>query len=82
MSNYTPTVQIDKPSSNSTPDQKRQELIDRLLYLFGGSMESVNLWLSSPHPWLGGSTPMSYLDEGNIQGVESLVGAIEHGIPG
>ena len=79
MNANRPTVKIEKPS---TLDRKRQELTDRLLYLFGGSIESVNNWLSSPHPSLGGSTPMSYIEEGKIQGVESLVGAIEHGIPG
>ncbi|MCL1474070.1 MbcA/ParS/Xre antitoxin family protein [Argonema antarcticum] len=84
ITNYTPTPAVNQPSSEPIADETtgREQLIERLLYLLGGSKEQVNLWLSSPHPWLGSRTPMSYLDEGKIEVVETLVGAIEQGIPG
>ncbi len=57
------------------------QLLARLQELLDGSMERVHLWLNAPHPDLGRRSPLSYLEEGNIQVVEALIWAMETGQP-
>ncbi|MCL1465019.1 MbcA/ParS/Xre antitoxin family protein [Argonema galeatum] len=73
-----------KPLVISDP-QLLQEEIDKLILrlqdLLDGSIEYVQIWLNAPHPDLAGRTPMSYLKEGKIEVVESLIWAMETGQP-
>ena len=57
-------------------------MIVQLRELLDGSMEYVKIWLRSPHPDLGGRTPLSYLIEGKPEVVEALIYAYEVGQPG
>lgn len=58
------------------------KLIMELRELLDGSMNYVRIWLRSPHPDLGGRTPLSYLVEGKPEVVEALVYAFETGQAG
>ena len=58
-----------------------EQLIDRLMEAIDGSRGNVLIWLKAPHPDLGGRTPMSYIEEGQIEVVSALVWAIETGQP-
>lgn len=68
------------PKSPSIQDQtaRYEQLMASLYRNMGGDMESVTLWLTSPHPDLDNRTPQSFIDEGKIEVVESLAWAIEH----
>jgi uncharacterized protein (DUF2384 family) len=55
--------------------------IVQLRELLDGSMEYVRIWLRSPHPDLGGRTPLSYLIEGKPEVVEALIYTYEVGQP-
>ena len=57
------------------------QLVSRLRELLDGSMELARIWLRSPHPDLGGRTPLSYLLDGKPEVVEAFVHAIETGQP-
>lgn len=71
------------PDSDKLQDDmvKLESLIVRLRYLLDGSIEYVRIWLRSPHPILGGDTPMSCLLERKLDSVELLVHAMETGQP-
>ena len=58
-----------------------QDLLLRLSEEFDGSNEYLRLWLSSPHPALGGDTPLLYLSRGQLEAIEGLVEIIEKGQP-
>ena len=57
-------------------------IIARLRELLDGSMEYVRIWLRSPHPDLGGCTPLSYLIAGKTEAIEAIIYAYEVGQPG
>lgn len=52
-----------------------------LLDTFDRSDEYVRIWLRAPHPDLGNRTPISCLEAGHLDVVESLVRAMESGQP-
>ena len=60
---------------------RQEQVVEQLRRFMGGDMQSVNLWLNSPHPYLDKQTPQSLLDEGNLYPVEYLVWAMETGQP-
>ena len=45
-------------------------------------MGYVRIWLKAPHPDLEGRTPLSYLQEGRAEVVETLIYMLETGQPG
>ena len=57
-------------------------LYQSLMGIFDGSTHYVRVWLRAPHPDLGGRTPLSLLEDGHPEVVESLLRAIETGQPG
>ncbi len=57
-------------------------LINRLRELLDGNMEYVRIWLKAPHPDLDGHTPLSFLQEGKLESIETLIHMIETGQPG
>ncbi len=65
-------------TETSTPT--KEELIARLSQLIGG-LDNAKLWLNTPHPLIGGRTPQSYLDEGDLKVLSYFVHAIETGQP-
>jgi len=58
-----------------------EQLIEQLRRFMGGSMDYVDIWLNSPHPYLDNRTPQSFLDEGKPEVVEYLASAMETGQP-
>jgi hypothetical protein len=58
-----------------------QQIMEQLRQFMGGSVDSVNIWLNSPHPYLDNRTPQSFLDEDKPEVVEYLVWAMETGQP-
>ncbi|MBO1347054.1 MAG: DUF2384 domain-containing protein [Hormoscilla sp. GUM202] len=58
-----------------------QNLLLRLSEEFDGSNEYLRIWLSSPHPALGGDTPLLYLSTGKLEALEEIVEIIEKGQP-
>jgi hypothetical protein len=67
---------------------KLQEKLTRLMPIYIGlldrfdrSDEYVRIWLRAPHPDLGNRTPLSCLEQGHVEVVESLVRAMESGQP-
>ena len=58
-----------------------QNLLLRLSEEFDGSNEYLRIWLSSPHPALGGDTPLLYLSTGKLEVLEEIVEIIEKGQP-
>ena len=58
-----------------------QTLLLRLSEEFDGSNEYLRIWLSSPHPALGGDTPLLYLSTGKLEVLEEIVEIIEKGQP-
>lgn len=56
-------------------------LITKLRELLDGDMALVRVWLKAPHPALNDVKPLTYLEEGQLELVESLVHAIETGQP-
>lgn len=71
------------PRSTRTKTQTRLERFERgmvrLRRMLDGDMSLVRIWLRTPHPDLGGRTPISYLKEGNLDVVDILVGDGETG---
>ena len=57
-------------------------LLNRLRELLDGNMDYVRIWLKAPHPDLDGHTPLSYLKEGKLDAIETLIHMIETGQPG
>lgn len=62
--------------------ERLMRLVTRLRSLLEGSIEYTRIWLKSPHPDLGLRTPLSYILDGKIEVVETLVEMIETGQPG
>jgi hypothetical protein len=54
----------------------------RLSYLFGNNDGLVMAWLDAPHAELGGRSPGSFLKEGKLQVIDSLIEAAESGYLG
>lgn len=44
-------------------------------------MDPVRIWLKAPHPCLEGVTPLSYLEVGKLDTVETLAHLMETGQP-
>lgn len=80
----TPRGLLKNPDSQQLQDEMARlvKLVMRLRELLDGSMEYVRIFLRSPHPDLGGRSPMSYLVEGKPEVVEALIYAFESGQPG
>jgi uncharacterized protein (DUF2384 family) len=57
------------------------DLIERLAELIGGA-DNAQRWLDTPHPFLSGRTPQSYIDEGKLEVIDYIVHCIEVGQPG
>ena len=57
------------------------DLVQRLKTLLEGKLEYVLIWLKAPHPNLEGQTPLSCLEIGRYDAVETLVYAMETGQP-
>lgn len=55
-------------------------LIQQLAELLGGK-DKAELWLKSPHPFLGYQTPQSYLDREELWEIEYLIQTIGTGQP-
>jgi hypothetical protein len=81
---YTPTGLSKNPTSPRLQPQLRSlvMLINRLRDLLDGRMEFVRIWLKAPHPYLEGRGPLSYLQEGKFEAVDTLVHLMETGQPG
>lgn len=80
----TPRGLLKNPDSQQLQSEMARivQMIVQLRELLDGSMEYVRIWLRSPHPDLGGRTPLSYLVEGKPEVVEALIYAYEVGQPG
>ncbi|AFY91106.1 MbcA/ParS/Xre antitoxin family protein [Chroococcidiopsis thermalis] len=80
----TPRGLLKNPDSQQLQSEMARivQMIVQLRELLDGSMEYVRIWLRSPHPDLGGRTPLSYLIEGKPEVVEALIYAYEVGQPG
>ncbi|PSM45816.1 hypothetical protein C7Y66_28370 [Chroococcidiopsis sp. CCALA 051] len=80
----TPRGLLKNPDSQQLQSEMVRivQMIVQLRELLDGSMEYVRIWLRSPHPDLGGRTPLSYLIEGKPEVVEALIYAYEVGQPG
>lgn len=80
----TPRGLLKNPDSQQLQSEitRMVGMIVQLRELLDGSMEYVKIWLRSPHPDLGGRTPLSYLIEGKPEVVEALIYAYEVGQPG
>jgi len=80
----TPRGLLKNPDSQQLQSEMARivRTIVQLRELLDGSMEYVRIWLRSPHPDLGGRTPLSYLIEGKPEVVEALIYAYEVGQPG
>lgn len=80
----TPRGLLKNPDSEQLQSEMGRivQTIVQLRELLDGSMEYVRIWLRSPHPDLGGRTPLSYLIEGKPEVVEALIYAYEVGQPG
>lgn len=76
--NPSPTTDLLKSADYTT---RYKQLIEQLRSFLGGSIENVNIWLNSPHPYLENRTPQSFIDEGKIEVVEYLAWAMETGQP-
>lgn len=81
---YTPRGLSKNPASPRLQPRLREivSLINRLRELLDGNMEYVRIWLKVPHPDLGGKTPLSCLQVGQLEVVETLIHMIETGQPG
>ena len=81
---YTPTGLSKNPASPRLQPQLRElvGLLNRLRELLDGRMDLVRIWLKAPHPYLEGATPLSYLEAGKADAVETLVYLMETGQPG
>ncbi len=81
---YTPTGLSKNPTSPRLQPKLRAlvRLINRLREMLDGRMDFVRIWLKAPHPYLGGATPLSYLEEGKFEAVDTLVHLMETGQPG
>ena len=81
---YTPTGLGKNPASPRLQPKLRElvSLLNRLRELLDGRMDLVRVWLKAPHPYLGGATPLSYLETGKLDTVETLVYMMETGQPG
>jgi hypothetical protein len=54
----------------------------RLSYLFGDRDDLVHAWLNAPHPELGERSPGSFVKEGRLDVIDSLIEAAESGYLG
>lgn len=54
---------------------------ERLLPLCGNDEDSVDTWLTAPHPALDGATPQKLIDAGEGEAVLTLVEHILSGAP-
>jgi len=54
----------------------------RVQDLLDGKEELVDRWFKSDNSELGGATPQSFLDQGRLRAVETLIYMIETGQPG
>ena len=81
---YTPTGLSKNPASPRLQPKLSAlvQLLNRLRELLDGRMDLVLIWLKAPHPYLEGATPLSYLESGKTETVETLVYMIETGQPG
>jgi hypothetical protein len=81
---YTPTGLSKNPASPRLQPKLSAlvQLLNRLRELLDGRMDLVLVWLKAPHPYLDGATPLSYLEAGKAETVETLVYMIETGQPG
>lgn len=81
---YTPTGLGKNPASTRLQPKLRElvGLLNRLRELLGKRMDLVRIWLKAPHPYLEGATPLSYLETGRLDTVETLVYMLETGQPG
>lgn len=81
---YTPTGLGKNPASPRLQPKLRElvGLLNRLRELLDGQMELVRIWLKAPHPYLEGATPLSYLETGKLDAVETLIYMMETGQPG
>ncbi|MGK7874357.1 MAG: antitoxin Xre/MbcA/ParS toxin-binding domain-containing protein [Xenococcaceae cyanobacterium] len=80
MSSETPT--INQPDTELIQDgiTRRDQLIEQLAELLGG-LQNADIWMNSPHPVLGGRTPQSYVEEGDLEVLKYFIHAIETGQP-
>jgi hypothetical protein len=80
----TPRGITKNPASPKIQDDmvRIMKMYQSLLDIFDGSNHYVRIWLKAPHPDLGGQTPLSFLEDGKPEVVESLLRAIETGQPG
>ena len=80
---YTPTGLGKNPASPRLQPKLRElvSLLNRLRELLDGRMDLVRIWLKAPHPYLEHATPLSYLEAGKFDTVETLVYLIETGQP-
>lgn len=81
---YTPTGLSKNPASPRLQPKLRElvGLLNRLRELLDGRIDLVRIWLKAPHPYLGGATPLSYLEADKLEAVETLVHLMETGQPG
>lgn len=81
---YTPRGLGKNPTSPRLQPRLTEivRLVNRLRELLDGNMEYVRIWLKAPHPDLGGRSPLSYLEAGQLDAVETLIHMIETGQPG
>lgn len=79
---YTPRGLRANPSSKNLQD-KLGELVGltiRLMEELDGRIENVRIWLHAPHPALG-MAPYKSIKGGDFSVVETLVAAMEEGMP-
>ena len=81
---YTPRGLNKNPTSPKLQAKLSEltALTKRLRELLDGDMSYVRIWLKVPHPDLEGRTPLSYLQEGRAEVVETLIYMLETGQPG
>lgn len=56
-------------------------IAQRLKHLFADNMDDVRIWLRAPHPQVHNVPPVQLLSKRRFNGLDTLLGAMEHGLP-
>ncbi len=58
--------------TENNQEREREELLLEMANILGGP-ENLDMWLKRPHPLLDGRTPQSYVDEGELRVLHTLL---------
>lgn len=71
-----------QPSKSSYQDvlQRLHDIHKRLQHLFNGDTQDMQAWIRTKRPQLDGATPLELLTSRRLEGIEILLGAMEHSL--